>query len=118
MAIHAVSIIAILFSCVLIFSLPRNYIIVPILTAGIMIPASERIIVVGFDFNSVRMLIFCGWLRLFFGSKLNSIELNKTDKAVLLFLLAMVVTYTTLRQTYAAFINRIGFAYTILGIYF
>jgi len=116
--IHPVVLVAILIAAVLIFFLKRKNIIVLILFLGIFIPMSQRIVIAGLDFMILRILILFGWIRIIMSSEHRSLKLNAIDKALILYVLSNVVGYTLLWQTGGAFINRLGFAYNALGIYF
>jgi hypothetical protein len=48
---------------------------------------------------------------------LRSFNLNIIDKVFILWVLARIITYIALWQTWAAFINVMGFAYNALGLY-
>lgn len=116
--IHPVVLVAILAASVLIFFLKRRNIIVVILFLGIFIPMSQRVVIAGLDFTILRILILFGWIRIIMNSEHRTIKLNAIDKVLIFYVVSNVVGYTLLWQTSGAFINRLGFAYNALGIYF
>jgi hypothetical protein len=108
----------ILIAGALLLLLPRRYAIVPLLFAVIFIPMSQRVVISGLDFMVLRILILFGWIRIIMRSEFNPIKLNTIDKVLILWVLSSVASYTLLWQTWGAFINRLGFAYNAIGIYF
>lgn len=104
---------------ILIFALPRRFVLIPILASGILLPMSERIVVLGLDFTVIRFLLLFGWIRLISRSEFHSIaKFNNIDIILCLYVLSIMVSYVLLWQTMDALVNRLGNAYYILGTYF
>jgi hypothetical protein len=97
---------------------PRKYAPIPLLIAICFITLGQRIVVADLDFTMARILILFGWVRLTLRGEIHSIKFNAIDKALIWYIIASIVTYTILWQTFGAFINRMGLAYNALGIYF
>jgi hypothetical protein len=104
--------------------LPRKWAIVPFFVVAFFIPLAERIVIFGLVFPMMRLLIIVGFARLWASNLAASSPvpqatgLNAIDKAMMLWMLSTVVTYSLLWQTTGAFVNRLGVAFDVLGIYF
>jgi len=102
----------------LLFGLPRRQAFVPLLMAGVLAPMHLRVVVAGFDFYILRIMILVGWVRVLLRSEHTGFKANALDKAVALWVGAMVFSYILQYHTLGALVNRMGFAYTALGSYF
>lgn len=69
-------------------------------------------------FYLFRILILLGWVRLVLRREIYALELNAIDKALIWYIIASIVSYTILWQTFGAFTNRMGLAYNAAGVYF
>jgi hypothetical protein len=84
----------------------------------VLTPTGQRLVVPGADFTIHRMMLACVWARLLIKGELRALKPTPIDKAVLWWVVAAVLTYTILWTSLGAFINRLGFAYDLLGTYF
>jgi hypothetical protein len=117
--LNNITISILLVNFVLIFALPRRFVLIPILASGIILPMSSRIYIMGLDFTAIRFLLLFGWIRLIIKVEFHSMKkLNNIDLVLCLYMFSAITTYTLLWQTMDAFINRLGNAYYILGTYF
>jgi hypothetical protein len=66
----------------------------------------------------MRIVVLFGWARLFVRREFRPIRLNALDKCVLAWAVVAIITHTLLWQTSDEFINRLGFGYNVLGMYF
>jgi hypothetical protein len=104
----------------LILTLPRKYVIVPLLAVGLLTPLGEKIVISVFHLMIYRLIILVGWIRIV--CRRSSAEpivprLNKLDKAFLAWAVANAVMYVFLWGP-EAIVNKLGFLYTTLGAYF
>lgn len=116
--LHPVVLIALVVSISLIVLLPRRYAVVPLLIMGIITPMDQRIVVFGINFMIIRILILFVYIRITLRSEYRSVKLNAIDKAFMLWVFSAVISYTLLWQTFGALVNRLGFAFNALGLYF
>jgi hypothetical protein len=105
--------------CVLlILTLPKKYFIVPFLVGATFITLDQKVVIWGLDFTVMRvMLLFC-FIRVVVRGEVKALKFNKIDRVLIYYVLASIVTYWLLWQTGDALITKMGFAYTVLGIYF
>ncbi len=103
---------------VLLIALPRRYALVPVIILTCFMTMGQVVLVMGFHFTMIRILVLFGWARLLVRREIRSIRLNGIDKALLYWTVSSVVINTLLWQTSEAFANRLGLAYNALGLYF
>jgi len=116
--IHPLAFIITLFAGILICFLPRKYAFIPFISVGIFISLQQRILIGGADFTMLRLLILFGLARIFLRSEYQALNSNEIDRFMLWFVFFRTITYTLLWQTSGAFINRLGGAIDIIGLYF
>jgi hypothetical protein len=96
----------------------RSAMVVPILIVSFFITEYQRIVIASLDFNMTRLLLLFGWLRVILREEWRALRLNSTDRLVLLYGLSSIVFYTILWRSSAALINRLGFVFTLMGLFF
>ncbi len=101
-----------------VFVLSRRSVILPMLLMACFVSAAQRIIVLGLDFNFIRILVVCGALRLLIRREYLSFHRRPLDTWVLCWALSAIVFYTIRLATFGGFVNRMGFAFDSLGMYF
>ncbi len=116
--LHPLALACALIAGLLIILLPRRYAIAPILAAAVFISMQQQIVVASLDFNMLRILVVFGWIRLVLRSEFQGLQLNAIDKGLIIWVVVRTVCYTLLWQTSDAFINRLGEAFDVLGIFF
>lgn len=114
-----ITITILLINVVLIFVLPRRYVLIPIIFSVLLVGMSQRIIIAGLDFTPSRILILCGWIRLIIRSEYRSINsFNSIDKIFCLYVFWTITAHTILWFTMDAFIYKLGFMSYSLGTFF
>ncbi len=103
---------------VLMLWLPRKWVIVPILAAGVLLPFDITFVMFGFHFQALRVLLLAGWLRIAFRRDTQLPRMNSLDKAYLLWAICNAIFFSLLWATTGAVTNRLGFLWTNLGAYF
>jgi hypothetical protein len=122
-SIHPVILCLLILSSLLILSVRRQYVIYPLLLAAVLLPYGQVVVVAGLHFMVLRMLVLIGWVRVITSRYLTHSEppmgaLSSIDKIFLAWVIANTAAFTILWGAWDAFVNRLGFAYTYLGIYF
>jgi hypothetical protein len=105
---------------ILILVSPRKYIIVPFLMVGLFLPGSEEIVIGSLHFFTFRILLIFAWMRVLAGrrSDQDKFHMNPIDKAFLYYALSSAIIFSILWMDLDAVINRLGFLYSALGVYF
>ena len=107
-----------LVAIVLIVGLPRKWMIVPVVVAGLLLPFDLGILVMGFHFSALRLLVAAGWLRFAVRRDIGVTRVNSLDKAVLAWAFCKAIFFSILWATTSAVTNRLGFLSTTLATYF
>jgi hypothetical protein len=106
----------------LMWRLPRKYVIVPFLLTAILVPLEQQIVIAGLHLMILRLVLLCAWFRVLAdlrrGDRLLSTGLVALDKVFMAWVVMGIITYTLLWSDSGAFINRMGFLYNAFGIYF
>lgn len=103
---------------ILMVLVPRRYVMGPLLAGSLFIPTAQRIVISDLDFMVPRILILFGWSRLLIRNELRAVKLHPIDRAVMLYVGISVISYSILYGAWGAFVNRLGFAFDIVGFYF
>ena len=105
----------------LMFLLPKKQAIIPYIFVSLFIPYSQVVMVGGLHFNVYRILLPFVWIRAFTGRRddvTEKFKLSGIDKVVLLWAFADALCASLQWATWGAVVNRFGFLYNVLGIYF
>jgi hypothetical protein len=119
--IHPLVFIFLVLATLLIFSLPRKYVIYPFLVAAVLIPWTQVAVVGGVHFEALRILILVGCLRALLGligKDQPIVPMTSIDKAFLLWMISSTVMFTVLWGQWASFVSAAGVAFTNLGLFF
>jgi hypothetical protein len=116
--IHPAILAVIIVSCVLITIINIRYSIFLMIFLSIMIPMHQRFDLFTLNFNILRVLIFAGWIKIIFSKDLTLGKFENTDKAIIYWVIVSVIVFIIQQNNMDAFINRLGFAYNAIGVYF
>lgn len=98
--------------------LPRRLALVPIIAMTCLMTLAQRLIVGGFDFTIIRILIMFGLVRIGLRGEIWSIKLNRIDKIILGFAMCSTIIYVLQWGSSDALVYKLGGAYNLLGLYF
>jgi len=104
--------------CVLILVLPRRYAIAPLIVITCYMTLGEDVLVYGLHFTMFRILALVGWLRILMRGEFREFKMNPIDWVFIFWVISNATCYIMLWGGYSAFINRMGFAYNAIGLYF
>lgn len=120
--LHPIAIVILILALLLIWLLPRRFVLIPFLVVGILIPLEQQVVIAGLHFMTLRIVLLCAWLRILFnmGQARPFLPGNLTsfDKVFMAWTVAGVITFTILWADFGAFVNRLGFLYNAFGAYF
>jgi len=105
-------------ACLLILILPRKYALVPVVILTCYMTMGEDVLVGGLHFTMIRILVLVGWIRILIRGEIRGLQFNPIDKMFLAWVASDFVLNTILWHTGQAFVNRLGFAYNAIGMYF
>jgi hypothetical protein len=120
--IDPVVLVAMLIAILLIFVLPRRYVLVPVLCAIFLAPAGESVHAVGVHWFVSRIIVLAGLVRAVAGKPgagkpLITDWLNSIDRAYIACVLCEAVAFTLLYRQTGALIYQCGFIIDALGAY-
>lgn len=102
---------------ILIFVLPRRYMLVPFVLTACFVPADQHASVFGLHFYVSRILIFSGLLRILIRDEMRLVRWNRLDRLILAWALVGAIIYVLRRMEFQAIIYKSGVLVDILGLY-
>ncbi|MFH0909940.1 MAG: hypothetical protein V1918_00280 [Planctomycetota bacterium] len=116
--LHPLGFLAVLVLGLATLLLPRRHAILPLFVMACFIAPAQRIVVFTLDFTLLRVMVLFGWLRLLFRSDHVPIAWKPMDTVLVLWAATGTLAHTLLWGTASALVNRLGFAFDALGMYF
>lgn len=117
-----IALVAMIIAAVLMFALPRKWVIVPLLFFTFLIPLGEQFNIGGLHLFAHRIVILCGCFRMlvksFSANRLLAGGFTGIDKVFLFWALCRVAAFVLLYHVGAAVLNQLGFLWDTLGGYF
>lgn len=117
-ALHPVGLIAVLVLGALLLGLPRQYAVWPMILMACFIPSGQRLVVGGADFTLLRILILFGWMRIVSRNEFKAFTWTRLDAFSVCWMSAGTIVYTLQYGTTSALVNRAGWLFDGLGMYF
>jgi hypothetical protein len=96
----------------------RRYAVWPMIVVVCFVASAQRVVILDLDFDLLRILVLCGWLRLFARHEFAGFTWKPIDYVLLTYASVNTITYTVLVGSSHAFINRLGFSFDAIGMYF
>ncbi len=116
--INPIALIFTIIMCILILSLKRGYIIIPLILVACFITTMQRVVIFSVSFTMLRIIIMVGLIRIAVRHERLSMTFNTIDKILIAWTVIRVITYTILWSSTSAFIFIMGQSFDILGAYF
>ncbi len=116
--INTLGLIFILIGGILVLMANRKYATVAVLASACFITYGQQVIVFGLHFTALRLIILFGLLRIILKRELRGVKLNRVDGSLFAWAFYSAFANMLLWQTSEAVINRLGFLYNVLGLYF
>jgi hypothetical protein len=120
--VHPLGLVLLAIAIILVLVLKRKYLIVPILFCAFLLPVGEQFVIAGLHLSMLRLLLPIAWVRLLLSGsgdqKGPKFRINSIDKAMALSFIVTAISFTLLWRTFPAFVDRLGYLYSYLGMYF
>ncbi len=116
--LHPLGLVAVVVLGLVMLVVPRRHAVLPMIVMACFVASAQRVVLVGFDFNLLRLMLLFGWLRILLRGENRGFVWKPLDLTIVLWLLCGAAIYTILHGTLDAFINRLGWAYDAAGMYF
>ncbi|MFA5865314.1 MAG: hypothetical protein WC975_11585 [Phycisphaerae bacterium] len=101
-----------------VITLQRRYAIISFLIMACFISSAQRIVIFSIDFNFLRILVIFGLFRVLLKNEWKCLVFKKIDLAIILWACSATLVYTIQNGTFSALVNRLGFSFDALGMYF
>ncbi len=99
-------------------AVPRRYAVLPILVMACVMAPAQRVVVVGLDFNMIRLMVLAGWIRVLLRGEYVGFRWCILDKVLIAFAVSGTIVYTLQYASSRAFIYKMGAMYDAVGGYF
>ncbi|MFQ5654570.1 MAG: hypothetical protein ACE5GW_07550 [Planctomycetota bacterium] len=116
--LHPLGMAAIVILGIAMLLLPRRLALVPLILTACFISPAQRIVVASLDFNLLRVMVLCGWMRLILRGELLPLRWKLLDTLLVLWALSGTIAYTVLHGSTSAFIFKLGTSFDTIGMYF
>lgn len=116
--VHPIGLLMVIALGLALLLLPRRHAVVPMLIMACFVAPAQRIVILGADFDFLRILVLFGWLRLAMRRETEGFRWMAMDKVILCWAASAVVLNTLSQGSVDALVNRLGYAFDALGMYF
>ncbi len=116
--VHPVGLAAVIILGVAVILVPRRWSVLPLLIMACFVSAAQRITIAGLDFDFLRIMVLFGFTRVIFRKEYHGFARKPLDVAMVLWVSSSMLIYILQQGKSAAMINRFGFAFDSLGMYF
>jgi len=105
------------FLAVVLMLVPRKYFLVPFILAACFVPRDQRILIMGLDFNVLRILIVFGFIRMVIRGEHRSVNWRVFDKVLFLWAGCGALIYIVQWGEMRAVIYKSGVLFDVIGMY-
>lgn len=116
--VHPVGLLAVVILGLCVLTLPRRWAGIPVFVMACFIPSAQRIVVAGLDFDFLRIMVLFGAIRLLLRREYFRFMWQPLDSAILIWTVSSIVFNVLQHGSFAALVNRLGFAFDSIGMYF
>jgi uncharacterized membrane protein len=102
---------------IVVFVVPRRYIVLPFVVTACFMPADQHMMIFGLHFYVGRILVFAGILRIIMRSEMLPVRWNRLDKLVMAWAIVGSIIYVLGRGHFQAVIYKSGVLVDVLGVY-
>lgn len=102
----------------MILFLPRKWFIIPFVIAACIVPADQRVIIMGLDFTPLRILVLFGLIRMLLTSDNEPIRWNLFDKLIIVWGITGTIIYVIQWKTMGSVIYKSGVMFDCFGLYY
>jgi hypothetical protein len=103
---------------IMLLLLPRRWSPLPIVLMTCYMTFGQQVVAAGLHFTMLRLLVFVGCVRIIVRREFRRLEWLSLDSLMVVWVLVGTVTYTLLWGNVESLVNRLGWAYDALGLYF
>ncbi|MFC1782481.1 hypothetical protein ACFL02_02725 [Planctomycetota bacterium] len=116
--IHPVGLSAVIILGIMMLLLPRRWTVLPMIIIACFISSAQKIVIFSLDFNFLRIMVLFGVTRLLMRREYRNFNWKNIDKVLILYTVCAMLILTIQTGSFNYFINRLGFSFDALGMYF
>lgn len=118
--IHPAALVMLGIAVVLLFTLPRSFVLWPVIFIGCFVAPAQRVVVLDMDWTILRLTLLAGLVRaLVLAAQAGRLpRWHRIDSWLALWLLSGIIVYCIREPTTAALNNRLGWAFEYSAAYF
>lgn len=116
--VHPLGLLAVVVLGLCILLVPRRWSVIPLLVMACFVPSAQRIVIATLDFSFLRIMVLFGVMRLILHKEYLSFIWRPLDTAMVMWTISAMLFYTMRESSFGAFVNRLGFGFDALGMYF
>lgn len=116
--VHPVGLLAVAVLGLCVLLLPRRWSVLPFLVMACFVSSAQRIVIVGMNFDFLRVMVLFGVIRIFLRREHLAFVWKPLDTAMVLWVCSAIVIYTFQQGTFSAMVNRLGVGFDAFGMYF
>jgi len=116
--LHPVGAIALLVLGCAVFLVPRRWVTLPLIVMACFIPQAQRIVVLTLNFDLLRIMVLCYWVRLIVRREHTGWRWKRLDTFVLAWAVVGAAAYCLNWGTWAALKYKLGMCFDTIGLYF
>ena len=116
--LHPLGLAALIILCAAVLFVRRRWVVPAMLMLACFIPSAQRISPATLDFHFLRIIVLAGWVRVLLRGEVSGFKFKPIDGFVIAWAVCSSIVHILGQGTVAALINRLGFMYDALGMYF
>jgi hypothetical protein len=116
--LHPLGLTAILLGGIATLMVSRRHALLPLLTIACFVAPAQRIVLLGLDLDSMRLMVLFGFVRLVARNEWRGLRWCALDRVIVAWCLAGAIGYTARLGTWDGVITQLGEKYDFLGVYF
>jgi len=115
---HPLGLTVMLILGILMILVPRRWAILPIIIMACFISSNQKIVVLGLDFNLLRIMVLFGVVRILIKKEYMNYNWKTIDKVMIYYVISASLIFILQQKTLGTLIFRMGQSFDVLGMYF
>lgn len=116
--VHPLGLAILVVLAVMMLVVRRQYAVLPMLVLACFVASAQRLAIGSLDFDFLRIMVVIGWCRVLIHGETKEFAWRPIDYALILWAFSGTLIYTLHYGTTEAMINRLGWSFDSIGMYF
>jgi hypothetical protein len=117
-SLHPLGLAAVIILGLAMLALPRRWAVLPMVLMACFIPPGQRIVLWSLNFDLLRVLVLCGWVRLLFRGENRQFVFKPIDAALIAWAVTATIVYSLALGSLEGMKYKLGTSFDALGMYF